>query len=273
MSYLNNQANQVNARDSKGDVQVPLLGGSTKQPPATTTTTTSGGNKIEIESYKIMDIFAQLYLANDFQSIDNWINSGVSVNSQNTEGLSLLHLASSRGHSIYVRYLLSKGANPNLQTLQQTTPLHLATTLDTACALISAGACVNAVDEEGETPAHYCIRESRLDTLALLLSNNADTCLSNDDGESPLHLAASLGEEKACQLLIAAGADIRLRDSNGSTPLAEAKLNGHVPIVQLLSRCGVPAAPSPSSLPYRSFKEIEIGTTHATSNTYSSIYF
>ncbi|GAM27745.1 hypothetical protein SAMD00019534_109210, partial [Acytostelium subglobosum LB1] len=218
-----------------------------------------------IESYQMADILLQLFNNKEFQTIDNLINQcGFSVNAQNQQGLSILHSSVINNNLIYSQYLLLKGANPNLQTMAQVTPLHLAPNLEMAGTLIAAGAHINVVDEEGDSPAHYAIRESRAPVLDLLLKCGANANLTNDDGESLLHLAAALGDEQSCRLLVDAGADLRSMDGSGSTPLLEAKNNGHMPVVLYLNNCAAQQVANHnnnagSMFPYTHYSDLQAG--------------
>jgi len=67
--------------------------------------------------------------------------------------------------------------------------------------LLDRGAHTNVADEEGDTPAHWAVRENRPEILKLLVQGGANIDLPNDDGETPLQLALELGERAMSDFL------------------------------------------------------------------------
>lgn len=67
--------------------------------------------------------------------------------------------------------------------------------------LLSHGAHANVADEEGDTPAHWAVREGNLEILKLLVQNGAHVDLANEDGETPLQLAADVAEKSMVEFL------------------------------------------------------------------------
>jgi ankyrin repeat protein len=62
--------------------------------------------------------------------------------------------------------------------------------------LVEHGAWLEAVDEEGDTPLHFAVREGHAEVVEWLLSSGADRHHLNDDEESPLFLATTFGDAK-----------------------------------------------------------------------------
>ncbi len=159
-------------------------------------------------------------------------------------------------------------------------PLLIATRgndIETARALIAAGADVNARDQIADTPFLYAAAEGRLDILRLILAtgraNLADT---NRYGGNALIPAAHHGHpEEVRELLktkiaidhvnrlgwtalleiiiltdggpvhqdilaqlIAAGADVNVADGEGVSPLTHARQRGYAEMVQMLETAG-----------------------------------
>ena len=69
--------------------------------------------------------------------------------------------------------------------------------------------------------------------VELLISAGADVNAKNNDGDTPLHFAASRDYKKV-QMLLSAGADVNAKDKNGDTPLHRAAKNDHKEIAELL---------------------------------------
>lgn len=68
--------------------------------------------------------------------------------------------------------------------------------------LLRNGVNINALNEEGDTPLHQCIREGRVESAKLLVEFGADVKRTNRDGWSPAHLATFLGHRDLLLYLI-----------------------------------------------------------------------
>jgi ankyrin repeat protein len=121
------------------------------------------------------------------------------------QGASPFLMAADRADAPYMRVLLELGAEPFLQTVSNTTPL-----------MMAAGLGTNApIEEAGTEP-------EALEAVELLLSLGANVNAVNDDGETAMH-GAAYGSFPAIVVLLAennADSDIwRQRNSRGWTPL------------------------------------------------------
>lgn len=144
-------------------------------------------------------------------------------------------------HPAIVEYLLSRGADPNIQKNQVGASvlagLAYANQLDCVRLLLRAGARVNEGREEsGETPLHHALVSrlpDRTPLVELLLEHGADPNARTKPGissfnyggdlrtrgETPLHRAAAYSPAETIALLTAAGADLTIRDINGDSPI------------------------------------------------------
>ena len=94
-----------------------------------------------------------------------------------TTGEGALHIVIKRGDSIYLRYLLTKGADPNLRDGKGNTPLMLAIENgqnDLAEILLRNGANVNLGNSGGETPLIRAVQKRDLNLVRVLLKADAD---------------------------------------------------------------------------------------------------
>jgi ankyrin repeat protein len=124
------------------------------------------------------------------------IDSGALVNSRCEEfgGQTPLMTAASRGYQKFIRFLLLKGAIPNISS-PGGTALHFAARYDqNSCIniLVDGGADVNAVDSEGNTPLMIAAQTGKLAVVKLLLERNADTAYTNAAGETAADLSSTI---------------------------------------------------------------------------------
>ena len=100
------------------------------------------------------------------------------VNSREvTTGEGALHITVKRGDDKYVRYLLQKGADPNLRDRQGNTPLLLAVQLgqrDLIPVLIAGKANPNLGNQSGVTPLIAAVQSRSIDMVRVLLAAKAD---------------------------------------------------------------------------------------------------
>lgn len=94
-----------------------------------------------------------------------------------TSGEGALHIVVKRGDSTYLRYLLSRGADPNLRDARGNTPLLLAVQFgqtDAIDALTNARANPNLANAGGETPLIRAVQKRDLAMVRVLLTAKAN---------------------------------------------------------------------------------------------------
>ena len=176
---------------------------------------------------------ALLYSAREghMDAVRALVEAGVDVNQVNGDKLSPMVTAIMNGHLDLAKYLLDRGANPNLAGLSGLTALYATvdvqwvpktwfpqpsveqekvTYLDLMKALLNRGANVNApigeklwfrsftndytwVDTAGSTSFWRAAQSSDLPAMKLLVEHGADAKLANKAGETPLMAAAGIG--------------------------------------------------------------------------------
>jgi hypothetical protein len=86
--------------------------------------------------------------------------------------------------------------------------------------LLDAGLDPMSVDDFGQTPLHYAVRNGNKIALSMLLKAGANPNAADAEyGNTPLHYAATLGNEDFIQNLIASGGDPKLPRKNGENSL------------------------------------------------------
>lgn len=104
-----------------------------------------------------------------------------------TTGDTGLHVVVSRRDVLWVKFLLQRGANPNVRNNKGLTPLQLATQLgfiEGAEELIRKGAQVNVADSQGETPLIAAVHQRNVEMVRRLLEEGADPDRNDNSGRS-----------------------------------------------------------------------------------------
>ncbi|XP_023376093.1 protein phosphatase 1 regulatory subunit 16A isoform X1 [Pteropus vampyrus] len=203
---------------------------------------------------------------NDLEEVRQFLESGVSPDLANEDGLTALHQSCIDDFREMVQQLLEAGANVNARDSECWTPLHAAATcghLHLVELLIARGADLLAVNTDGNMPYDLCEDEQTLDCLETamasrgitqdsiegaralpelhmlegiqsLLRLGADLDAPGDHGATLLHVAAASGFSEAAALLLEHQASLSAKDCDGWEPLHAAAYWGQVHLVELL---------------------------------------
>ncbi|BDI60274.1 ankyrin repeat domain-containing protein [Qipengyuania nanhaisediminis] len=104
-----------------------------------------------------------------------------------TSGNTGLHLVTARRDTLWVRFLLQRGANPNIRNNDGLTPLQLATRLgfvEGVEELLKRGAQVDVADSQGETPLIAAVHQRNVALVRRLLAEGADPDRNDNSGRS-----------------------------------------------------------------------------------------
>lgn len=162
------------------------------------------------------------------------------------DGEAALHLASATGMKLPVQLLLSAGASINAQNKFGETALSKAARSsddDLMQLLLRNGALAelrDQFDQFDQTALHIATRDSRISSIQQLLNAGANIDALDADHETPLLEATSAGHEKVVQLLLENGANAKVKDTLGRTALHMALTAPDAEhIVQLLLDAGI----------------------------------
>ena len=135
-----------------------------------------------------------------------------------------------------MQLLLAKGADANFAGQWGHTALMEANTAAKVKLLVTHGAAVSAVDDEGKTAALHAGERGDVEVLEALLQAGANVNVQNKNGETLLMLAVKSGEVKLVHELLDRGADISSGDVLGNTAAVFAYEKGQKEIEELLQR-------------------------------------
>jgi uncharacterized protein len=133
-----------------------------------------------------------------------------SVNEHSPDGFTPLGLACFFRRTDAVRYLIDKGADPNLSSKNSFTvaPIHSAVAgrdVEIAKLLLEHGANVNARQQKGITPILAAAHNGQIEMVKLLVKHGADPTLTSDDGKSVFEYAAESREASVLEFFQSLG--------------------------------------------------------------------
>ena len=144
------------------------------------------------DSYKFLEAVKK----QDGQVVTDYLNEpGTTiVNTRDiTSGDSALHIVTQRRDVAWIRFLIAKGADPNIQNTKGVTPLALAVGLgfiEGAEALLDAGARVDDASQTGETPLITAVHRRDVALVRALLKAGANPDRADNSGRSARDYAA-----------------------------------------------------------------------------------
>ncbi|WOG98213.1 hypothetical protein DCAR_0417554 [Daucus carota subsp. sativus] len=146
-------------------------------------------------------------------------------------GSTPLEAAVALGETLIVELLLAHHANVERSEASSWGPIHYAAGggyLEILKLLLLKNADVNALTKDGNTALHIAVEERRRDCARQLLTNGARTDICNSgDGDTPLHIAAALADDHMIKLLLQKGANKDIRNKVGKTAYDVAAEHGH----------------------------------------------
>lgn len=171
------------------------------------------------------------------------IVSGQSVNTANSDGLTLLHYAAGHGHTNTVVSLLRCGAEKAVVADAFGTALHQAAVKghqNTVKVMLKEGYPVDVMSKKGGSVLHFAAAGGDVQVVRVVRGAGCDLNAKDDDGETPLHWAARSGKTEASVELIRSGAKKAVVAGVLGTPLHLAAAKGHQLTVTAMLAEGCP---------------------------------
>lgn len=169
----------------------------------------------------------------------------IEIDGQSRWGETPLYQAVQRKHLSAARMLLDAGADPNIPTHENKTPLSWAAAQSSEDALDlllkHPTVDLDIPDQSGRTPLLRAADAGHTKCTRMLLDKGANMKHVDHEGRTALSLAAIKGHKVVAKLLLKNGADIDKQDEKGCTPLALAAEKGQDAVVRFLLESGADA--------------------------------
>ena len=159
--------------------------------------------------------------------IDKLLAKGVNINATGIQNVTPLWWSIIVYNWDGFDYLLSRGADPNIQPVGNQNVMDLAAMAkdhEFLEAAVKAGGNVNLVSRfNGDTPIFSAIIGRSLKNIKLLLAHGADINFQNPNGVTPLIAAADINGYRMAYFLLKHGADPTLKTKTGDTVIFSIK--------------------------------------------------
>uniref|UniRef100_A0A7I4YIE9 Sex-determining protein fem-1 n=1 Tax=Haemonchus contortus TaxID=6289 RepID=A0A7I4YIE9_HAECO len=181
-----------------------------------------------------------------------WLDS--CLNSTENDKIPLV-IASRNGHVDVVRYLLAKGADPNVvgtvsfdgETIYGAPALWAASAagkFEVVRLLVEeAGANINQTTNTSSTPLRGACYDGHLEIVKYLVEHGADIEVANQHGHTSLMIAAYRQKVEVVRYLISCGADVNRSSKKGNTAMHDAVEGENADVCALLLEAGARLVP------------------------------
>ncbi|CAO3674635.1 unnamed protein product [Umbelopsis ramanniana] len=194
----------------------------------------------ESESYIRSQWFDKATSGNT-NEIKRLLQLGAKIGWDNSEKMTLLHLAAKGGYLEVIDLLIMLGGTIEARDMYSNTAIHLAAVnghKDVVDLLIMYGAAVDARNEALDSALHLAARNGHKDVVDWLIEHSAAVDAINEKSETALHWAAVRGHEEVVNLLIEHGAAVDAKDNYSETALHWAAEYGQKEVIELLIEHG-----------------------------------
>lgn len=110
---------------------------------------------------------------------------------------------------------------------------------DSVRILISADVDINYQDHNGNTALHYAVKKKNIKCINMIIENNANVHIKNYEGYDVLMISILENDYEIISILLIADAKLNLDDNKHFTPLIYAVHNNNIKLVRLFIALGV----------------------------------
>jgi ankyrin repeat protein len=179
----------------------------------------------------------------DFEIVLALVEAGANVNAENSNGESVLFLASSGSDTRIVGLLIDQGADVNARDNYKQTPLMEAAraggSIDMIELLLKHGAEINARSAGNTTALIWAAHSRNEDAGIYLINHGADVNVAeNAHGATALIYAAAYSRNALAFTLIDRDADVNAKLDSDNSPLYFAKYYSNCPLIRKLLERG-----------------------------------
>jgi len=178
---------------------------------------------------------SQAVVLNNYRAVGYLIRNGAIINQPNDNGDIPLYLAIENEYDIITGILIQKSedafSDVNWMNRIGDPLLNIAAAsgnVEIIRMLIEAGASVNEIDHEENTPLHVTAANGHQKASIMMLQYEADINARNLKGATPVMLAAMNGQQNTYQMLLENGANSNIRDYQGMVAADYVNSTGNV---------------------------------------------
>lgn len=203
-------------------------------------------SKLATASPNFADSLFEAVLKPDTLRFDSLLLMQRNIDCANKEGVTALMFASEQGNLLFMKKLISAGANVNRLPNNGISPLQSTVRAGKTAAadlLLTNGASVDVIDKSGNSPLVSAAENNNSEMVELLLAYGADINVANLKGNTALHYAAGFGNDLLVVLFVELGLSVNAANVRGVTPLMLATQNNFTNTAELLVSYGAELNP------------------------------
>ncbi|CAC5393452.1 ANK [Mytilus coruscus] len=152
----------------------------------------------------------------DLEKLKRYLEEGANIFYQDLGGCTALHYAAGKKENTeVVRFLVNCGINPNTQSKQGNTALHVAVIFQRTKIvhlLISSAVDLNIQAVEGNTALHFASMHGFMEAIHLLIDSGIDPNMQAKNGNNALHIAAEKNFQWLVEALLHKKCDINIQN-------------------------------------------------------------
>lgn len=197
---------------------------------------------INFQDYSGKTILYWMCLSNNADMVEYLLSKGADHTIAEKQGFYPIHGATHNNFIEVINVLLKHGIDINTQSKDSTTPLYYSlgyvgqkTNINLVKFLLEKGANPNIEHKNGHYPIHAAINSKDIDVLQLFIKNNEDANKTGASGMTPLYFAVNyIGDVGIIDYLLEQGALTNTPVKRGCTPIYAATQKGRLDIIKTL---------------------------------------